>query len=104
MEIPTAITGEADTVTFVKPDSLRSSPGARAPGLPPAYRLRRIEEIAVEYKVWIHIEEHEEGTDDYKDTGFPELVTELDTLEEADAFMMALVRFGKTYLAEHPYY
>jgi hypothetical protein len=56
------------------------------------------------YKVWIHIEEHEEGTDDYQDTGFPEDVIELDTLEEADAFVMALVRFGQTYLAQHSNY
>ena len=56
------------------------------------------------YKIWIHIEEHEEGTDDYQDTGMPEDVTELDTLEEADAFVMALVRFGQTYLALHSNY
>lgn len=53
------------------------------------------------YKIWIHIEKHKEGTDDYQDMGFPEPVTELDTLEEADAFTMALVRFGQTYLAQH---
>jgi hypothetical protein len=56
------------------------------------------------YKVWIHIEEHEEGTDDYTDVGLPEDVIELDTVEEATAFASALARFGKTYLAEHPYY
>jgi len=56
------------------------------------------------YKVWIHIEHHEEGTDDYKDVDWPEPVVELDTVEEATAFASALARFGKTYLAEHPYY
>ena len=56
------------------------------------------------YKIWIHIEKHKEGTDDYQDMGFPEPVIELDTLEEADAFAMALVRFGQTYLAQHSNY
>ena len=55
------------------------------------------------YKIWIHIEQHEEGTDDYEDVGIPEQVTELDTAEEGHAFVSALVCFGQTYLATHSY-
>ena len=58
----------------------------------------------MKYKIWIHIEQHEDGTDDYEDVGIPEQVIELDTAEEGYAFVSALVCFGQTYLAKHSYY
>ena len=74
--------------------------GQERPAVP---GIRKQGSEGMKYKIWIHIEQHEDGTDDYEDVGIPEQVIELDTAEEGHAFVSALVCFGQTYLATHSY-
>lgn len=39
------------------------------------------------YKVWIHIEEHDDETDDYNDFDLPNKLFECETPEEANAYV-----------------
>jgi hypothetical protein len=91
----------ADPYPVHRPPLATACKGQERPAVPGIWKQGS---EGMKYKIWIHIEQHEDGTDDYEDVGIPEQVIELDTAEEGHAFVSALVCFGQTYLAKHPYY
>ena len=49
----------------------------------------------MQYKLWLEIEEIDEGADHYEDVGVPESLGEFDTEEEARGVMDEIIKFWR---------